>query len=118
MPSRDPDSYTLNSANAVYLDKNLDVVSSYKENVQDLYRARVKDVDFATENQKIVQEVNDWVKDNTNGKIDMLVDELDPSTVLVLLNAVYFKGTWKTKFEESKTRPQKFYNSGLESKSK
>lgn len=92
--------------------------SSYEKDIQDYYQATVKEVDFTTENQEVVQEVNSWVKDRTNSKIDKLLDRLDPSTVFVLLNAVYFKGTWKTKFETSKTRPQKFYNRGLQSEAK
>lgn len=118
LPSQDHEAYVLNSANSILLDKSLDSFPSYKEDVQDLYQAAVKDVDFTLENREIVQKVNDWVKDKTNGKIDKLLDELDPSTLLVLLNAVYFKGTWKSKFDARKTHPQKFYNYGLPSKVK
>ncbi|XP_035212613.1 serpin B3-like isoform X1 [Stegodyphus dumicola] len=116
--SGDSDSYVLNAANAILADKSLQLIANYKREVQALYQASVQDVDFAKDGPKIVEEINDWVKAKTNGKIDSLVDELDASTVLVLLNAVYFKGTWKTEFDVKKTKPQKFYNNGLESEAK
>ncbi|KFM58296.1 putative serpin-like protein, partial [Stegodyphus mimosarum] len=116
--SGDSDSYVLNAANAILADKSLQLIANYKREVQELYQASVQDVDFAKDGPKIVEEINDWVKAKTNGKIDSLVDELDASTVLVLLNAVYFKGTWKTEFDVKKTKPQKFYNNGLESEAK
>ncbi|GBN17513.1 Serpin B4 [Araneus ventricosus] len=44
--------------------------------------------------------------------ISNLLDSLDPSTVLILLNAVYFKGYWSHPFKENATIPQDFYNKG------
>ncbi|GBM18213.1 Serpin B8 [Araneus ventricosus] len=112
------DGYVLNAANAVLVDKHLELLEEYRSDVQDLYKAAVRDVDFLTEAPKVVKEINAWVSEKTNGKIEKLFDELSPSTVLVLLNAVYFKGTWKTQFEPKHTRDQVFYNNGLESAGK
>ncbi|CAL1297711.1 unnamed protein product [Larinioides sclopetarius] len=83
------DGNVLNVANAVLVDKLAELPEEYRRNVQELYRASVRDVDFMTESLRIVEEINDYVRENTNGKIDKLFDELDPSTVLVFLNAVY-----------------------------
>ena len=47
-----------------------------------------------------LDEVNGWVRKRTEGKIEKLFDRLDPTTALVLFNAVYFKADWKTKFYE------------------
>ncbi len=115
LTSQDPSSYVINSANAILLDQRLNLVSSYKNAVQNLYQAAVEDVNFVNQAPQIVDLINNWVRDRTNGKIDQFLEQLDPSTVLVLLNAVYFKGMWKTQFESSNTRPQAFYNNGLES---
>jgi len=108
-------SYVLNLANAVLLDKKLDLVPSYKTDVEELYRANVEDVDFSKEAARAVIRINEWVEEKTQGKIEKLLDELDPSTVLVLLNAVYFKGTWKTQFDPTHTKPKIFYQNGIES---
>ncbi|GBN03816.1 Serpin B8 [Araneus ventricosus] len=107
--------YVLNAANAVLVDKHLELLEEYRNDVQELYRAVVRDVDFSREAPRIVEEINDWVREKTNGKIENLLDELSPSTILVLLNAVYFKGTWKIEFDREETRDQIFYNHGLES---
>ncbi|CAL1297714.1 unnamed protein product [Larinioides sclopetarius] len=97
------DGNVLNVANAVLVDKSAELLEEYRRNVQELYRASVRDVDFMTESLRTVEEINDYVRENTNGKIDKLFDELDPSIVLVLLNAVYFKGEWKTRFDPKVT---------------
>ncbi|GBM18216.1 Serpin B6 [Araneus ventricosus] len=110
--------YVLNSANAVLVDKHLELLEEYRSDVQELYKAVVRDVDFLREAPKVVNEINAWVREKTNGMIEKLFDELSPATVLVLLNAVYFKGTWERQFEPSKTRNEIFYNNGLESTGK
>ena len=61
-----------------------------------------------------VDQVNDWCKNKTHGKIDKILDKLDPDVLIIILNAVYFKGEWKLKFEEHSTRKLPFYNLGSE----
>ena len=61
-------------------------------------------------------QVNSWVNEKTHGKITKMLDELDPNTVMILLNAVYFKGTWKYTFDKTKTIKNSFYNSNSEEK--
>ena len=53
--------------------------------------------------------INQWVNTNTNGKIQKILDEINPDTVLFLINAIHFKGTWQTEFEPSRTRDGAFY---------
>ncbi|GBN24307.1 Serpin B6, partial [Araneus ventricosus] len=112
------DGYVLNSANSILVDKRLELLEEYRRNVQELYRATVRNVDFVREGPRLVEEINDWVKEKTNGKIEKLLQQLSPASALVLLNAVYFKGTWETQFDPKKTRDGVFYNNGLESEAK
>ncbi|GIY05740.1 uncharacterized serpin-like protein TK1782 [Caerostris extrusa] len=109
------DPYVLDIANAVLVDEDMDLIDDYKSNVQELYKADVRQVDFARNSAQIVREINEWVKEKTKGKIEKLFDSLSPSTIMVLLNAVYFKGTWKYQFETRNTAMQMFYNNGLQS---
>ncbi|MDY0188255.1 MAG: serpin family protein [Syntrophus sp. (in: bacteria)] len=51
-----------------------------------------------------VDEINRWVREKTEGKIEKILEGLDPNSVCVLLNAVYFKGRWESRFRESDTR--------------
>lgn len=52
--------------------------------------------------------INDWVKGKTEGKIEKILEELDPNSVCVLLNAIYFKGIWNSSFEKNKTHDAPF----------
>ena len=62
------------------------------------------------------QQVNDWCSEKTHGKIPKILDELNSNIEMILLNAVYFKGEWKSKFSEKATRKKDFYNKGNEIK--
>ena len=56
------------------------------------------------------KQVNDWCSEKTNGKIKKIIDQIDPLTRMILLNAVYFKGNWKYKFKKEKTTKRDFQN--------
>lgn len=107
--------YTLSIANAVLIQQRFPILAEYKNGLQEIYKATVKDVDFQNNGQKAVQEINNWVKLKTNGQIKKLLDSIDESTAISLLNAVYFKGVWKTQFDPRNTRLNVFFNNGLES---
>ena len=59
---------------------------------------------------KNVNQVNKWCDKKTHGKISKIIDQLDPMTFMLVLNAVYFKGEWRNQFQEHLTRKQVFYN--------
>ena len=59
-----------------------------------------------------VEQVNEWCKNKTHGKIDKILDKLDDFTLILILNAVYFKGEWLSKFSPYKTKSLPFYNLG------
>ena len=61
-----------------------------------------------------VEQVNNWCSNKTHGKIDKILDELSPNTLMIILNAVYFKGEWSSKFESYVTKQLPFYNLGKE----
>ena len=62
------------------------------------------------------KQVNDWCSKNTHGKITEIIDELSPATVMLLLNAVYFRGEWAYPFNPDSTKGGVFYNYGKEEK--
>ena len=68
------------------------------------------------EELKSAEQVNGWCSEKTHGKIPKLLDELNADIVMILLNAVYFKGEWKNKFNEKSTKQKAFYNKGTEMK--
>ena len=61
-----------------------------------------------------VEQVNNWCSNKTHGKIEKILNYLDPSTLMIILNAVYFKGEWSSKFNSRSTKKLPFYNFGSE----
>ncbi|XP_058450766.1 leukocyte elastase inhibitor-like [Malaya genurostris] len=97
------DANKLDMASMVF--KSVDVNLTEKFNLaRKENRIRMRDLDFSNSKQA-AQEVNAWVGQMTRGNIPEAVTEsnLNPDTALMLLNAIYFKGTWKYKFNESDT---------------
>ncbi|NP_001166850.1 antitrypsin isoform 3 precursor [Bombyx mori] len=100
----------LKMANKVYvhdggkLDENFAVVS------RDVFNSDVQNIDFS-KNTVAAKSINDWVEENTNNRIKDLVnpDSLSSATAAVLVNAIYFKGAWSSKFDERLTSDRDFY---------
>ncbi|XP_066435352.1 serpin B4-like [Eleutherodactylus coqui] len=99
----------LKIANAVFAQLNFPISEEYVRSAEEFYQAKVKTVDFGED--KTRQEINSWVEEKTNSKIKDLFPEnsLDKSSSLILVNAVYFKGLWKKKFNEKNTINAPFY---------
>ncbi|XP_014869815.1 uncharacterized protein LOC106934436 [Poecilia latipinna] len=64
-------------------------------------------VDF-TKTTESADTINQYVSDKTNGKINKLVESLDPDTVMYLLSYIYFKGKWETPFDPRDTKQDVF----------
>ncbi|KFM76460.1 Serpin B8, partial [Stegodyphus mimosarum] len=105
--------YQLEMANAMLVDKFFNILPRYKEESRLFYDAAVESVSFSLHPEAAVDSVNGWVAWRTKNKIVKVLEEpLEPLTKLFLMNAVYFKGTWKTKFDQRLTMPDTFYNDG------
>ncbi|XP_054709639.1 intracellular coagulation inhibitor 1-like [Uloborus diversus] len=105
--------YTLEIANAMLVDESFSVLPSYKELSRKYFDAAADSVSFSLHPDVAVEAVNGWVAWKTHNKIPKVLEEpLDPLTKLFLMNAVYFKGTWSTKFDQRLTMPDTFYNNG------
>ncbi|XP_004858512.1 serpin B11 isoform X2 [Heterocephalus glaber] len=101
-----PDSdYTLSIANRLYGKKAMAFHQQFLSCSEKLYQARLQTVDFAQSTEETRKIINAWVEKKTNGKITNLFGKgtIDPSSVMVLVNAIYFKGQWQNKFQESET---------------
>ncbi|KAL7155090.1 hypothetical protein ABFS83_03G054700 [Erythranthe nasuta] len=103
----------LSLVNGVWVDQSLTFKPSYKEIVENGYKAASYRVDFQTQAaaNAIIKKVNKWVEKETNGLIKKILarDSVKCDTRLILANAVYFKGKWKEKFDASRTKKQKFF---------
>ncbi len=91
----------LSMANALWLVTG-DPKHEYVETVRNVYRADVSPVND-------VEQINKWASNNTNGKIKKVLEDLGSDTIMILTNAIYFKGTWVVQFDPDDTRPGDFY---------
>ncbi len=102
--------YTLRCANGIWTTKKDPVKETYKKVVQENYSAEANDADFEANSEGERQKINAWVSDKTEKKIPSLFPEgaIDESTILALVNALYFKAPWENKFDEKYTQNQEF----------
>ncbi|KAG8541739.1 hypothetical protein GDO81_028338 [Engystomops pustulosus] len=95
-------------ANAAFTQLNFPLLEEYLTSAKELYDAKVETVDFQDDKTRL--KINSWVEEKTKGKIkDLFSDSLDKSTSIILVNAVYFKGQWKKKFNVENTTNAPFY---------
>lgn len=78
------------------------------------YDAEITNLNFA--DPAAPRTINSWVKKNTEGKINKIVDELKDGEVVLLINAIYFKGQWQVEFKKENTKPDVFRVAGGEEK--
>ncbi|XP_064299549.1 ovalbumin-related protein X-like [Phalacrocorax carbo] len=98
--------YSLHIANRLYAEKTCPILPIYLKCVKKLYRAGLEMVNFKTAPDQARQLINSWVENQTNGQIQDFLEpgSVDLDTVLVLVNAIFFKGLWKTAFKEEHTQ--------------
>lgn len=77
------------------------VAPVFLSEAKEYFDATTAGLDFAR--PAAVQTINDWVKARTNGKIDSIIDSISQEIVMLLVNAIYFKGDWREGFDKSKT---------------
>ncbi|XP_017684209.1 PREDICTED: ovalbumin-related protein Y-like [Lepidothrix coronata] len=102
--------YSLRIADRIYIDKTYPVLQEYIKCAKKFYKAELEEVNFKTAAEEARQLINSWVEKETNGRIQDLIvpDSVGLDTALVFVNAIYFKGIWKTAFREEDTREVPF----------
>ena len=96
---------TLQLANAIWTTGNIPLEDDYVNRMEAQYRAIVRPL---PENDA-AGTINGWVSGQTHGKITRIVDQIDPTLVLLLINAAYFKDAWQTPFPIEDTTQGPFF---------
>ncbi|HET6557771.1 MAG TPA: serpin family protein [Prolixibacteraceae bacterium] len=104
--SHDP-KVELSISNAIYYRNNFKVKENFVTTNQTYYQAEVEGLDFTNELQTL-NTVNGWVNTKTKGKIDKIIEQVKPESVMYLLNAIYFNGEWKFRFDPKQTYDMPF----------
>ncbi|XP_062035881.1 plasminogen activator inhibitor 1 [Lepus europaeus] len=102
----------ISTTDAIFVQRDLKLVQGFMPRFFRLFRTTVKQVDFS-DVQRARFIINDWVERHTKGMISDLLGKgaVDQLTRLLLVNALYFNGQWKTPFLKSGTHHRLFHKS-------
>ncbi|KAL8058881.1 hypothetical protein ABFX02_03G050500 [Erythranthe guttata] len=101
----------LSLANSVWVEQSNCLKPAFREIMHNSYKAASNHVDFENKDEEVREEVNAWADKETNGLIKDLLQtgSISSDTMLILANAVYFKGTWEEEFDEWDTIDFEFF---------
>ena len=98
----------LGIANSIWYRQGLPVNASFLNTTRSAFDANVQSADFSNAPATLAT-VNGWVKAQTHGRIASILESVDPSNVMYLLNAIYFKGSWRLRFDSTETQNAPFH---------
>lgn len=112
LPTVHSDYIALTTANKIFVENNYAIKDDFQKVAKEVYQADFQNIEFG-DSEEAAAEINKWVEDNTGDKIHELVkpDDLDGSTKIVLVNALYFQGNWTIPFDPVFTNKTKFFTS-------
>ena len=105
LPKADKD-VTLDIANAIFVNQKYTLIPQFEQDMKDYYNAKAAALDFSS--PQTLGQINGWCNDKTKGMIPEILDKVKPDMVSYLLNAIYFKADWATKFDTDNTKNETF----------
>lgn len=94
-------------ANSVWTEDDFNVKKAFIDVLTQYYDAQSEAFDINDPNAPA--RMNAWIENKTNGLIKDMIESLDDNTVMLLINAIYFKGKWASEFDRTKTENLPFY---------
>ena len=96
----------LSMANAVVVNKKIQLQPTFQNVVKKQYDALVASKDFGS--PATLSFINQWASDHTQGMVPKILERINPDGVSYLLNALYFKGIWYRQFDKKRTQQESF----------
>ncbi len=94
-------------ANSIWFKDTYTLQNGFDELIQKYYDGRIEGLDLENPASKDI--INGWVENQTQGKIKNLIEQINPTDVMFLINAIYFKADWQYQFNASATKDEPFY---------
>lgn len=103
------DTYVVRLVNSLFLQTGVCFNKDFLQLMRILFKAEVETVDFSA-SEAVAEHINSWVENHTESKIHNLVlaDDFSSATKIMLVNAMYFRGSWKNQFRPENTRTFSF----------
>lgn len=98
-------------ANSIWYRQEFPFNQSFFDTTRTYFDARVSGLNFSDIPASLAT-INGWVSTATNGRIPTVLTEIRPEQVMFLINAIYFKGSWRNKFDSAKTQSSTFFAAG------
>src|SRR5690606_7658297 len=92
--------------NAIWYRQDYQVQAAFKKLSEQFYNAEVAGIDVA--DPKSVRIINDWIENQTKGRIKDMLDQVPADAVMYLVNAIYYKADWRYPFDAAKTAKEAF----------
>jgi len=102
-----PTAKELSIANALFVQRGMDLREQFLRVLAEQYGAGARPVDFA--GSHAAGPINEWVRAQTKNRIRKLFDSLDPNTKVVLANAIHMKAAWAMPFNRTATTDETFH---------
>jgi len=108
---KDGEGFRLNIVNAIWGQRDYKFLDEFLDVLAENYGAGLRLLDFINAPEEARITINDWVSDQTEGRIEDLIPQgvIDALTRLVLTNAIYFNAAWLSPFDEDTTEDGSFY---------
>ena len=97
----------LEIANSIWYRQGFSVEQEFLDINREYYNAEIAELDFSSPDA--VDIINGWCAEQTHDRIPEVIDEIDPSIVMFLINAIFFKGIWTIEFNEENTEDGMFH---------
>lgn len=94
-------------ANSIWADAGFPFLAPFLQTGRTAFDAEVRTLDLQA--PATLGIINDWVKQKTGGKIPTILDQIKSDEVMFLINAIYFKGSWRVAFDPKDTHPAPFH---------
>lgn len=98
-------------ANSIWYSKAFTFNQPFFDATRTWFDATVSPLDFAAK-AAAMNTMNGWVSDKTHGRIPSIIDQINDDDVMFLMNAIYFKGSWRAKFDPALTQTAAFHAVG------
>lgn len=97
----------LKIGNSIWYRSGFAVHETFLDSTKKYFDAESKPLNFSDVVASL-SVINGWASAATNDKIKKVLNDIKPDDVMFLMNAIYFKGDWRNKFEASKTKNETF----------
>ena len=98
-------------ANSIWYRAGFPFRQTFFDTTRRYFDAEVRGLNFDDRPASLAA-INGWVDEKTSHAIPRVLDDIDPSHVMFLINAIYFKGSWRTRFDQDETRAAPFHAAG------